>query len=67
MDKTVTLADQEWQQIMAVLANATGFLTLQKMLGQLQAQDAPPQKGNGPDLSPALRQVPRMGGMGDEH
>lgn len=50
-DKTVTLADQEWQQLVAILANATGYLTFQKLVGQLQAQDRPPSfKGDGGDL-----------------
>lgn len=48
-DKTVTLDDQEWQQLVAIIANATGFMTFQKLLGQLQAQD-----GTQPDVGSAV-------------
>lgn len=68
-DKTVTLSDQEWQQLVAILANATGYLTFQKLVGQLQAQDMPrgdvPKgdviRGDGRDLDlpESLRRVPR--------
>lgn len=59
-DKTVTLSDQEWQQLVAILANATGYLTFQKLVGQLQAQDRPPPvRGDGldHDLPESLRRM----------
>lgn len=57
-DKTVTLDDGEWQQLVAIIANATGFMTFQKLLGQLQAQDGAGRdvgsvvKGDGLDPDP---------------
>lgn len=59
-DKTVTLADAEWQQLLAIIANATGYVTFQKLVQQLQAQDGlPPVKGDGQsrDLPEELRRV----------
>ena len=38
-EKTVTLDDQEWQQLVAIIANATGYLTFQKLVTQLQQQN----------------------------
>lgn len=64
-DKTVTLSDSDWQQLTAIIANATGYLAFQRLVQQLQAQDRPPSvKGDGldpePDELPAsLRRVPR--------
>ena len=66
-DQTVTLTDQEWNQLTAILANATGYLVLTKLFNQLQAQAAPtdfpsPQKGDGLDLDleqTRQRRVPR--------
>lgn len=62
-DKTVTLSDQDWQQLTAIIANATGYLAFQRLVQQLQAQDAP-RRGDGLDPDPAelpasLRRVPR--------
>ena len=37
-DQTVTLSRQEWQQLVAVLANATGYVVMNKMFAQLQQQ-----------------------------
>lgn len=56
MDKTVTLTDPEWQQLVAILANATGYLVLNKLIGQLQAQEPEvvPPKGDGLDQSGEL-------------
>lgn len=52
-EKTVTLADPEWQQLVAIIANATGFVTFQKLLQQLQAQDgASLVPGDGLDPDP---------------
>lgn len=69
-DKTVTLSDQDWQQLTAIIANATGYLAFQRLVQQLQAQDGPrPVKGDGLDLDPqrdalaqevAARRVPRV-------
>lgn len=65
-DKTVTLSDQDWQQLTAIIANATGYLAFQRLVSQLQAQDGPrPVKGDGLDLDPmaqevAARRVPRV-------
>lgn len=61
-DKTVTLSDQDWQQLTAIIANATGYLAFQRLVQQLQAQD---RKGDGLDLDPvqqevAARRVPRV-------
>lgn len=68
-DKTVILSDPEWQQLIAIIANATGYMTFQKLVQQLQAQDMPrgdvPRgdvpKGDGRDLDlpESLRRVPR--------
>lgn len=66
-DKTVTLSDQEWQQLVGILAQATGYVTLNKLVGQLQAQDAPVpapalKPGDGLDPDPPaelIRRVPR--------
>lgn len=55
-DKTVTMSDQEWQQLVAILANATGYLTFQKLVGQLQAQDGPQRLKD-----PLEEQTPRGG------
>ena len=65
-DKTVTLSDQDWQQLTAIIANATGYLAFQRLVQQLQAQDSQPmRKGDGLDLDPvqqevAARRVPRV-------
>lgn len=39
-DKTVTLAEQEWQQLVAIIANGIGYVPFQKLVQQLQAQGA---------------------------
>ena len=39
MAKTVTLEDQEWTQLVAIIANATGFQTVSKLFNQLAAQE----------------------------
>lgn len=49
-DKTVTLSDQDWQQLVAVIANAIGYVPFQKLVSQLQAQDG--SKGDGLDHEP---------------
>ena len=68
-DQTVTLTDQEWNQLTAILANATGYLVLTKLFNQLQSQQQAPadwpaqvQKADGLDLEPPaqpVRRVPR--------
>lgn len=66
-DKTVTLSDQDWQQLTAIIANATGYLAFQRLVSQLQAQEGPqplkdPLKGDGLDPEPSeamMRRVPR--------
>ena len=68
-DQTVTLTEQEWQQLTAILANATGFLVLSKLFNQLQAQSPgaasqefpAPQRGDGLDLEPPAQTQPRRG------
>lgn len=58
-EKTVTLDAQEWQQLVAILANATGYLALNKLVQQLQAQDgAVVVKGDGLDPDPPADQLP---------
>lgn len=57
-DKTVTLSDQDWQQLTAIIANATGYLAFQRLVAQLQAQDVRPVvKGDGLDPDPPSRAV----------
>lgn len=57
-DKTVTLDDAEWQQLVAIIANATGFMTFQKLLQQLQAQGGRPVvPGDGLDPDPPADQL----------
>ena len=60
-DQTVTLTDTEWNQLTAILANATGYLVLTKLFNQLQAQQQAPadfpnppqvQRGDGLYLEP---------------
>jgi hypothetical protein len=63
-DQTVVLSEAEWQQLTAIIANATGFLTVSKLFQQLQAQSVPapglsqnanqqmPPPGDGLDLAP---------------
>lgn len=64
-DKTVTLSDQDWQQLTAIIANATGYLAFQRLVSQLQEQDRRgPAKGDGLDPDPvelpaSLRRPPR--------
>ena len=53
-NKTVTLSDQDWQQLTAIIANATGYLAFQRLVSQLQAQD---RKGDGLDPDPAAQEV----------
>lgn len=56
-DKTVTLSDQDWQQLTAIIANATGYLAFQRLVSQLQAQEAVearPVKGDGLDPDPLI-------------
>ena len=51
MAKTITLEDAEWQAIVAIIANATGFQTVSKLFNQLAAQEpqqTPWQPGDGP-------------------
>lgn len=57
-DKTVTLSEQDWQQLTAIIANATGYLAFQRLVQQLQAQDVPAQKGDGLDRDLPERRVP---------
>ena len=40
MQQTVTLEAQEWQQLVAIIAQSTGYLTVQKLFSQLQDQQA---------------------------
>lgn len=66
-EKTVTLTDAEWQQLVAIIANATGWPTVNKVFTQLQAQDQTvgpnPYDGlikpNGLDEDTPHRRVPR--------
>lgn len=66
-DKTVTLAESEWQQLVAILANATGYMTFQKLLNQLQRPNGTPSDGaefertlsDDPDLPASLRRASR--------
>ena len=70
-DQTVTLTDAEWNQLTAILANATGYLVLTKLFNQLQAQTGmtgaslaaqQAMPGDGLDLEPPaqpVRRVPR--------
>lgn len=52
-DKTVTLSDADWQQLTAIIANATGYLAFQRLVTQLQAQDVGSVvKGDGLDPDP---------------
>ena len=59
MDQTVTLSDQEWGQLVAIIANATGYATFNKLVQQLQAQSQPMVPGDGIDQEPPVRRVPR--------
>lgn len=63
-DKTVTLSDQDWQQLVAVIANAIGYVPFQRLVSQLQAQEGRqdgkgmPVKGDGLDLDPEPPELP---------
>ena len=59
MSKTVTMEDQEWTQLVAIIANATGFQTVSKLFNQLAAQEpqqTPWQPGDDPGQ--LAREVP---------
>lgn len=65
-DKTVTLSESEWQQLVAILANATGYMTFQKLLNQLQRLNGSdgaefPERtlSDDPDLPASLRRASR--------
>lgn len=68
-DQTVVLTDQEWGQLVAIIAQATGYATFQKLVTQLQAQSPQAGLGNLPvsqsgdgldyDPEPPARRVPR--------
>ena len=59
-EQTVTLTTQEWAQLVSIIANGTGYLTIQKLFQQLQAQtpqsqvvpQGMTQPGDGLDLAP---------------
>lgn len=61
-DKTVTLSEADWQQLTAIIANATGYLAFQRLVQQLQAQDEAAHerglvKGDGLDPDPPADQL----------
>lgn len=68
-EQTVVLKKNEWQQLVAILANATGWLTVNKLFQQLQTQDpgvmppgfSPPGDGVDSDAEVLMhqRRVPR--------
>ena len=58
MQKTVTLEEHEWQQLVAILAQSTGYLAMQKLFQQLQPPGEAsqvPVAGDGLDFDPPHR------------